>query len=98
MIHVNDLLLADTDGAPDGLLHERTRPPRTTEDHAIKVLEVQAHAARLELDEKDIRRLRGLVRGGNDLLTLSRTERPIVHMDLTNIGKRLQCLLEEFHL
>lgn len=53
-MNFDHVTLPDTNGAPDRLVHERLRPPRTREEDAIEMLQVQTDSAGLKLHQKNL--------------------------------------------
>ena len=89
IVDLDHIFLADAHRPPDGLLHERARPPGAGKDDAVEVLEIEAHATRLELNEENMAVLlarQGHVRGVDDALALLKGERPAVHGNGWDVG------------
>ncbi len=99
MIDLHLLLLPHAHRPRDGLVHQRRSPPGAHEDNAIILLQVQTHAARLELEEHHSR-LSGLLGPCQDLTALLLRERAAVEQDVLVLGQRLveEELTEQRHL
>jgi len=100
VIHRHNLLLTNPDSPSHGLVHKSLGPPGTCEDDLVEVLEIEARATRLELDEKHL--LLALhqrhVRAIQNILLLSSREAAVILLDEFNSRLRAKHILEHVHL
>jgi len=98
-MHNHLRLLADANCATNRLIHESCCPPRARKDDALEVLQIEARAARLKLDEQNLvltsNRIRRLLEHSRPL---PRRKAAMIEPDLVDLVAEAEKLLEQLHL
>lgn len=99
--NLDALSLADAHSPPNRLVHERSRPPRRQEDNLTEVLQIEAHAATVQLQKEDamlaiLERL--VARALNHRLLLLHPHAPVILVDGLNRRALAQIGLEDVDL
>jgi len=99
VMHNHLSLLADANCATDRLVHESRSPPGARKDDALKVLQIQTRATRLELDEQNLVlasvRIGGLLKNSRPL---TRRKAAVIEPNSIDLVAEAEKLLEQLHL